>query len=75
MHTNPFKVGDKVRFVPNERAQGWSWFGPGTIQLNDIGIVRRIKDQNYLYITQTNCAESSSVEVGGFHWECFERMS
>ena len=32
MSENPFKIGDRVQFVPNERAQGWSWFGPGTLK-------------------------------------------
>jgi ATP-dependent exoDNAse (exonuclease V) alpha subunit len=73
MSDNPFKIGDKVQFVPNERAQGWSWFGPGTIQPNDIGIISRIQDRDYLYI---KCIDSSpdGKEVGGFYWSCFRQL-
>jgi len=59
---NPFKIGDKVQFCPNERAQGWSWFGPGTIQPNDIGVIARIEREDYIYIEN---------DLGGFHWQCF----
>lgn len=67
--SNPFQVGDKVQFVPNERAQGWSWFGPGTIQPNDVGIICRLESHEYVYIKR----ESDGLEVGGFHWECFRK--
>ena len=70
--SNPFRRGDKVQFVPNERAQGWSWFGPGTIQPNDVGVVTRIEDNAYLYIKRIG-SDSDSPEVGGFHWECFRK--
>jgi hypothetical protein len=70
--SNPFRVGDKVQFVPDERARGWSWFGPGTIQPNDIGIVSRLQDNDYLYIKLSD-SDPDSEEVGGFHWECFRK--
>jgi hypothetical protein len=70
---NPFRVGDKVQFVPNEHAQGWSWFGPGTIQPNDVGVVSRVQNDAYLYIKRTE-ADADSPEVGGFHWECFRKV-
>jgi hypothetical protein len=69
MAENPFKIGDAVRFIPDERAQGWSWFGPGTIQPNDVGIVSRIQDRDYVYIKR-----SDDSEVGGFYWSCFEPL-
>jgi hypothetical protein len=71
VNSNPFRIGDKVQFVPNQRAQGWSWFGPGTIQPNDVGIVSRIQDKNSIYITRNGLADS---EVGGFHWTCFRKV-
>jgi len=71
--SNPFQLGDTVQFVPNERAQGWSWFGPGTIQPNDVGVVCRIEDNAYLYIKRIGSGTDSS-EVGGFHWECFRKV-
>jgi hypothetical protein len=70
MDENPFKIGDRVQFVPSERAQGWSWFGPGTIQPNDIGIVSRLKDRDYIYMR----IGPDSPEVGGFHWQCFKSL-
>jgi hypothetical protein len=66
---NPFAVGQRVKFTPDERAQGWSWFGPETIQPNDIGVISRITDRDYLYIKRDD-----GREVGGFHWECFNRL-
>jgi hypothetical protein len=70
--SNPFRLGDKVQFVPNERAQGWSWFGPRTIQPNDIGVVSSVQDSDYLYIKRIG-EDPGSPEVGGFHWQCFRR--
>jgi hypothetical protein len=68
--SNPFRVGERVQFVPDERAQGWSWFGPGTIQPNDIGIVSRLQDRDYIFFKRDGLESS---EVGGFHWECFRK--
>jgi len=70
--SNPFQLGDKVRFVPNERARGWSCFGPETIQPDDIGIVSRIQNDAYLYI-KLIADHPDSPEVGGFQWQCFRR--
>jgi hypothetical protein len=71
--SNPFHVGDKVQFLPNQRAQGWSWFGPGTIHPHDVGIVSRLEDRDYVYMKQVD-TDPDSPEVGGFHWECFRKV-
>jgi len=64
---NPFKLGDRVRFEPNEHAQGWSWPSFDQIRLHpgDTGVVTRISEDEYLYLDD---------ERGGFHWECFTRI-
>ena len=53
-----------------ELVWAWNWFGPGTIQPNDIGIVSRLQDRDYIYIKRDGLESS---EVGGFHWECFRK--
>jgi hypothetical protein len=73
MSENPFKIGDRVQFDPNERAQGWSWFGPGTIQPNDIGVVSRIEDKTQIFIRR-DLSTPDDKEVGGFYWSCFKRV-
>ena len=69
--SNPFQIGDEVQFVPNERAKGWSSFGPGTIQPNDIGIISRLQDRDYIFIKRDG---ADLPEVGGFHWQCFRKV-
>jgi hypothetical protein len=62
--TNPFKIGDRVCFQPDERAIGWSYSSFDRVRLEpgDIGIVARVKDEQYLYLDD---------DRGGFHWKCF----
>ena len=63
---NPFKIGDRVIFSPNERAIGWEYPTFATVRLKpgDIGIVMRIEKGMYLYLDD---------DRGGFHWECFKK--
>jgi hypothetical protein len=63
---NPFKVGDRVRFVPDEHAFGWAWssFDRLRLQPGDTGTVTRIDKDMYLYLDD---------DRGGFHWECFQK--
>lgn len=65
--TNPFKVGDRVRFEPDEHALGWSWpsFERARLNPGDTGFVTRIGQGEYLYLDD---------ELGGFHWECFKKL-
>jgi hypothetical protein len=65
--TNPFKVGDFVRFDPDDNARGKSWpsFEQVRLQPGDIGLVTRVSQENYLYLDE---------DRGGFHWECFKRV-
>jgi hypothetical protein len=65
--TNPFNLGDRVRFSPDEHAIGWSWpsFERLRLKPGDIGLVTRIDKDLYLYLDD---------ERGGFHWECFEEV-
>ena len=62
---NPFKIGDKVVFAPNEHTVGWSWptFERIRLKPGDVGIITRIERENYIYLED---------EKGGFHWECFK---
>lgn len=64
--SNPFRLGDRVIFVPSERAIGWEWstFDRVRLKPGDTGIVTRIDRGAYLYLDD---------ERGGFHWECFKR--
>jgi ATP-dependent exoDNAse (exonuclease V) alpha subunit len=63
---NPFKLGDRVIFTPNERSIGWEWptFDRVRLKPGDSGVVTRIDKGAYLYLDD---------ERGGFHWECFKR--
>lgn len=61
----PFKVGDRVKFVPDAHAYGWTWpsFERMRLEPGDIGIVTRVSQDQYLYLDD---------ERGGLHWECFK---
>jgi hypothetical protein len=61
--SNPFKIGDRVVFSPNEHAIGWAWSSFDRLRLKpgDEGIVSRIENDGLLI----------DDERGGFHWECF----
>jgi hypothetical protein len=65
---NPFKIGDRVTFAPDEHAMGWAWssFDRLRLHLGDTGIVTRIGKENYLYLDD---------DRGGFHWECFKKAN
>jgi hypothetical protein len=45
--TNPFKVGDRVCFQPDERITGWSYSSFDRVRLKpgDVGTVSRVKDE------------------------------
>jgi ATP-dependent exoDNAse (exonuclease V) alpha subunit len=66
--SNPFKVGDRVIFTPDERTIGWIWptFDRVRLKPGDTGVVTRIYKDVYLYIDD---------ERGGFHWECFKNAT
>lgn len=70
MSANPFKVGDRVRFVPGERLSGWSWSDETTIRPNDIGVVSRVTELDYIYIKRDD-----GRDVGGFHWQSFQLVA
>jgi ATP-dependent exoDNAse (exonuclease V) alpha subunit len=61
---NPFKIGDKVVFCPNEHAIGWAWssFDRLRIHPGDVGVVTEIVD-DALFIDDARA---------GFSWECFK---
>jgi hypothetical protein len=65
---NPFKIGDQVRFVPDEHAYGWMWpsFEQMRLKPGETGIVTRIEREMYLYLDD---------DRGGLHWECFKRTN
>jgi hypothetical protein len=67
-NTNPFNVGDRVTFAPDERTVGWAWssFDRLRLQPGDTGTVTRIDQGVYLYLDD---------DRGGFHWECFTKAS
>ena len=62
---NPFKIGDRVEFTPNEHAYGWTCHSFDRMRLKpgDTGIITRIAKDVYLYLDD---------ERGGLHWECFQ---
>ena len=64
---NPFKVGDRVAFRPDERAIGWTWstFERVRLKPGDTGVITRIDENAYLYLDDGR---------GGFHWECFKAI-
>jgi len=62
---NPFKVGDRVIFAPDDHTVGWAWssFDWLRMQPGGAGTVARIEDEEYLFL---------DGDRGGFHWECFK---
>jgi hypothetical protein len=62
---NPFKIGDRVVFAPDERTIGWCWssFDRLRIHPGDEGVVTKILQDNCIYIDD---------DRGGFHWQCFK---
>jgi hypothetical protein len=65
---NPFKIGDRATFAPDDHAVGWSWSSFDQLRLHpgETGTVTRIDKENYLYLDD---------DRGGFHWECFKKAS
>jgi hypothetical protein len=63
---NQFKIGDQVRFTPDEHAYGWTWpsFERMRLKPGDTAIITRIDKDVYLFLDD---------DRGGLHWECFER--
>ena len=64
--TNPFQIGDRVAFTPDEHTIGWAWSSFDRLRLKpgDVGIVTRVDRDTYLYLDD---------DRGGFHWECFKK--
>ena len=65
---NPFKIGDKVVFTPDQHVIGWAWSSFDRLRLKpgDEGLVTRVEHSSYLFLDD---------ERGGFHWECFQRVN
>lgn len=65
--TNPFKIDERVTFVPDEHVVGWAWpsFDRLRLKPGDEGTVTRIDGDMYLYLDD---------DRGGFHRECFKRI-
>jgi hypothetical protein len=65
---NPFHIGDRVTFSPDDRTVGWAWssFDRLRLQPGDTGTVTRIDQEVYLYLDD---------DRGGFHWECFKKAA
>jgi len=49
---NPFHIGDRVTFSPDERTVGWAWSSFDRLRLKpgDTGTVTRIDQGIYLYL-------------------------
>jgi hypothetical protein len=62
---NPFNVGDKVMFDPDQHTIGWSYssFDRLRIHPGDVGVVTRIIGDIILI----------DDERGGFSWHCFQK--
>lgn len=65
---NPFHIGERVTFAPDDRTVGWAWssFDRLRLQPGDTGTVTRIDQGVYLYLDD---------DRGGFHWECFKKAA
>ena len=65
---NPFHIGERVTFAPDDRTVGWAWssFDRLKLQPGDTGTVTRIDQGVYLYLDD---------DRGGFHWECFKKAA
>jgi hypothetical protein len=63
---NPFHLGERVTFAPDDHTLGWAWSSFERLRLSpgDSGIVTRIDDEVYLYLDDGR---------GGFHWQCFQK--
>ncbi len=66
--TCPFKVGDRVTFLPDKRTYEWTWPSFAVVKLKpgDTGVITRIAQDVYIYLDN---------ERGGLHWECFQFAS
>ena len=64
---NPFKIGDRVVFQPDERTIGWMWptFERFRLKPGDVGLITQITG-GHIYLDDGR---------GGFHWECFKRAT
>lgn len=64
----PYKVGDRVKFVPGERTIGWhqTTMERQGLQAGYVGIIREIKDDTYIYL---------DGEKGGFPWTDFQKAN
>jgi len=65
MEKCPYKIGDKVRFIPSQHSKGWTphrdtW---GLVD-NEIYKILDIKDDVYLYVLHN--------QSNGWHWKDFE---
>jgi ATP-dependent exoDNAse (exonuclease V) alpha subunit len=65
MKTNPFKIGDRVEFTPNNHAYGWTCHSFDRMRLKpgNTGVITRIDKGMYLFLDD---------DRGGLHWECFQ---
>jgi hypothetical protein len=65
---NPFQIGERVTFLPDDRTIGWarSYFDRQRLQPGDTGTVTRIDQGVYLYLDD---------DRGGFHRECFKKAA
>lgn len=63
----PFSVGERVTFIPDDHARGWSWATFERVRLHpgDVGTISRIDAGQYIFLDD---------ERGGFHWQCFKRI-
>lgn len=63
----PFKLGDRVKFVPGERTIGWHQhsFKRLGISIGYVGVVTRIEKGMYIYLDD---------DRGGFSWDNFKEF-
>ena len=62
----PFKIGDRVMFLPDKHTYGWT--GPSFERLRlkpgETGVITRIDKETYIFLDD---------DRGGLHWECFQK--
>jgi len=64
----PFKLGDKVKFVPSERTKGWHQHSFERLGLKpgQVGQIEEIRENTYIYIDKE--------KKGGFPWTDFRKV-
>lgn len=63
----PFKIGDRVKFTPNQRAIGWYQHSFERMKIHPgyEGTITAIKEETFIYLDK---------KIGGFPWTNFKKI-